>query len=157
MSRFTWWRRERPKKKLTVAQAKKNKLKSVAQQQLEYGNFDHSSYYNQAQKELQLRDQALAEFCANYKGYNPEQDPRHRDIWKKYQVRYLKLMEDYHNDELRTLGELRKALIDEFEIDGNLNASASPTSPFILEQNQESERDQMQHNQQVVEGTEDRT
>jgi hypothetical protein len=117
MSRFTWWRRERPKKKLTVAQAKKNKLKSVAQQQLEYGNFDHSSYYNQAQKELQLRDQALAEFCANYKGYNPEQDPRHRDIWKKYQVRYLKLMEDYHNDELRTLGELRKALVDEFEVD----------------------------------------
>lgn len=117
MSRFTWWRRERPKKKLTVAQAKKNKLKSVAQQQLEYGNFDHSPYYNQAQKELQLRDQALADFCANYKGYHPEQDPRHREIWKKHQVRYLKLMEDYHNDELRTLGELRKALVDEFEID----------------------------------------
>lgn len=117
MSRFTWWRRERPKKKLTVAQAKKNKLKSVAQQQLEYGNFDHSPYYNQVQKELQLKDQALAEFCANYKGERPEQDIRYREIWKKHQVRYLKLMEDYHNDELRTLGELRKALIDEFEID----------------------------------------
>jgi len=117
MSRFTWWRRERPKKKLTVAQAKKNKLKSVTQQQLEYGNFDHSPYYNQAQKELQLRDEALTTFCQNYKGYDPERDPRHRDIWKRHQVRYLKLMEDYHNDELRTLGELRKALVDEFEID----------------------------------------
>ena len=49
-----------------------------------------------------------------------------------------------------------RSRLDEFEIDGNLNASASPTSPFILEQNQESERDQMQHNQQVEEGTEDR-
>ncbi len=117
MSRFTWWRRERPKKKLTAAQAKKNKLKSVTQQQLEYGNFDHSPYYNQAQKELQLRDEALATFCKNYKGYDPERDPRHRDIWKRHQVRYLKLMEDYHNDELRTLGELRKALVEEFEID----------------------------------------
>lgn len=117
MSRFTWWRRERPKKKLTVAQAKKNKLKSVVQQQLEHGNFDHSPYYNQAQKELQLRDKALAEFCAKYEGRFPEQDPRHRIIWKKHQVRYLKLMEDYHNDELRTLDELRKALVDEFEVD----------------------------------------
>lgn len=117
MSRFTWWRRERPKKKLTVAQAKKNKLKSVAQQQLEYGNFDHSPYYNQAQQEKELQRQALQTFCEQYKGHNPEQDPRHRDIWKKHQVRYLKLMEDYHNDELKTLGELRKALVDEFEID----------------------------------------
>jgi hypothetical protein len=117
MSRFTWWRRERPKKKLTVAQAKKNKLKSVAQQQLEYGNFDHSPYYNQAQQEKELQQQALQTFCQQYKGYDPERDPRHRDIWKKHQVRYIKLMEDYHNDELRTLGELRKALVDEFEID----------------------------------------
>jgi len=117
MSRFTWWRRERPKKKLTVAQAKKNKLKSVTQQQLEYGNFDHSPYYNQAQQEKELQQQALATFCQNYKGHDPERDPRHRDIWKKHQVRYLKLMEDYHNDELRTLGELRKALVEEFEID----------------------------------------
>ena len=117
MSRFTWWRRERPRKKLTIAQAKKNKLKSVAQQQLEYGNFDISPFYNQAQNELKLRDKALAEFCANCKGERPEQDIRYREIWKKHQVRYLKLMEDYHNDELRTLGELRKALIDEFGID----------------------------------------
>jgi hypothetical protein len=117
MSRFTWWRRERPRKKLTIAQAKKNKLKSVAQQQLEYGNFDISPFYNQAQNELKLRDKALAEFCANSKGERPEQDIRYREIWKKHQVRYLKLMEDYHNDELRTLGELRRALIDEFEID----------------------------------------
>jgi len=117
MSRFTWWRRERPKKKLTVAQAKKNKLKSVLQQQLEYGNFDISPFYIQAQNELKLKDKALAEFCANCKGSRPEQDIRYREIWKKHQVRYLKLMEDYHNDELRTLGELRRALVDEFEID----------------------------------------
>lgn len=50
-----------------------------------------------------------------------------------------------------------RSRLDEFEIDGNLNASASPTSPFMLEENHESERDQMQHNQQVVEGTGDRT
>lgn len=117
MSKFTWWRRERPKNKLTVAQAKKNKLKSVLQQQLEYGNFDHSPYYSQAQHELQLKQKALKTFCENYKGNNPEQDIRYRDISRRHQVRYLKLMEDYHNDELKTLKELRRALVAEFEID----------------------------------------
>ena len=46
--------------------------------------------------------------------------------------------------------------IDINKIDWSL-LSKNPDAIHILEQNQESERDQMQHNQQVVEGTEDRT
>ena len=115
MSKYYWWRRYPKRKKLQPKDA--HKLKPFILQQVEHGDFDESDYKRQAEEELKTRDKELKAFVKSYKGINPEQDHRYRDIQRRYQKRYNKLMEDYHNEEGGILLDFKTALIDYFEID----------------------------------------
>lgn len=115
MGKFNWWRRYRPKAKLQKKNAKKG-IPFVLQQ-IDNGDFDHSDLKQQAEDELVRCEKELKQFVKAYKGNNPKEDNRYLDIERKYRKRYNKLMEDYHEEEIRTLMELRSSLIKHFEVD----------------------------------------
>ena len=115
MSRFNWWRRYRPKARLQRKNAKKGI--PFLLQQIDHGDFDHSDLKRQAEEELVRCDKDLKQFIKTTHGSEPTKDSRYLDIERKYRKRYNKLMEDYHNEEVRLLLELRSCLIREFEVD----------------------------------------
>lgn len=115
MSRYYWWRRYRPKKKLKRSQA--NKLKPFLLQRIEYGDFDHSDYKRQAEEELKRCEKELKTFCDNYKGNDPQKDSRYLNIQRGYRKRYNKLMEDYYWDEGNRLVDFKDALHKHFGVD----------------------------------------
>lgn len=114
MGKFNWWRRYRSKPKLQRKNAKKG-IPFILQQ-IDHGDFDHSDLRQQAEDELVMCNKELKQFVKNYKGRDPINDTRYLDIQRRYRKRYNKLMQDYHEDELRTLAELRHSLIQHFEI-----------------------------------------
>ena len=115
MGKFNWWRRYSAKPKLQRKNAKKG-IPFVLQQ-IDHGDFDHSDLKRQAEEELVRCAKDLKQFIKTYKGYEPESDSRYLDIERKYRKRYNKLMADYHEEEIRTLVELRAGLISHFEMD----------------------------------------
>lgn len=115
MSKFNWWRRYRPKAKLQRKDAKIG-IPYILQQ-IDHGDFDHSDLKRQAEEELVRCEKDLKQFIKNYKGNDPKQDSRYLDIERKYRKRYNKLMEDYHDEEIRLLLDLRAGLVRHFEVD----------------------------------------
>lgn len=115
MGKFNWWRRYRSKQKLQRKDAKKGI--PFLLQQIDHGDFDHSDLKRQAEEELVRCNKDLQQFTKAYKGLDAKSDERYLDIERKYRKRYNKLMEDYHEEEVKMLMELRLSLIKHFEVD----------------------------------------
>lgn len=115
MGKFNWWRRYRPKARLQKKDARKG-IPFILQQ-IDHGDFDHSDLKRQAEEELVRCEKDLNQFLKTCKGNDPKNDSRYLDIERKYRKRYNKLMEDYHEEEVKLLVELRASLIRHFEVD----------------------------------------
>lgn len=115
MGKYNWWRRY--KKKAPLQRKNALKGKSFILQQIENGDYDVSDYRRQALEEL---ERCKAEQVQTTQKWNAGPDSLKYEldqIERKYTKRYNKLMEDYMEDELRLLKNLREELKFQFDID----------------------------------------
>ena len=115
MSRFNWWRRYSKKPKLSKKDAFKGK--TFLLQQIEHGDFDHSDYLRQAREELLRMKDEQQEITDKHKGGKESLQEKLDECERKYRKRYNKLMQDYEDEEVRTIQLLKESLIKQFGAD----------------------------------------
>lgn len=115
MSRFNWWRRHKKKPLLSRKNALKGK--SFLLQQIENGDYDPSDYQRQAYEEKERCKKEQKKTIDSWVASPESLQEKLKEIERKYNKRYNKLMEDYDNEENRLLQKLKKNLILEFGID----------------------------------------
>jgi hypothetical protein len=104
-------------KQATLKRSQALKGKSYLLQQIEYGDFDTSDYYNQAQ--AQLKTCIKAQNALKKTWIAGPLSLRHRldEIERRYNKKYVALMESHIKEEDKLLKSLRAALIKEFDKD----------------------------------------
>lgn len=115
MGKFNWWRRYSKKPKLSRKDALKGK--SFLLQQIEHGDFDHSDYLRQAREELLRMKDEQQEITDKHKGGKESLQEKLDECERKYRKRHNKLMQDYEDEENRTILLLRESLIKQFGAD----------------------------------------
>lgn len=115
MGKFNWWRRYSKKPKLSRKDALKGK--SFLLQQIEHGDFDHSDYLRQAREELLRMKDEQQDITDKHKGGKESLQEKLDECERKYRKRHNKLMQDYEDEENRTISLLRESLIKQFGAD----------------------------------------
>ena len=115
MGKFNWWRRYSKKPKLSKKDAFKGK--TFLLQQIEHGDFDFSDYLRQAREELLRMKDAQQEITDKHKGGKESLQEKLDECERKYRKRHNKLMQDYEDEENRTILLLRESLIKQFGAD----------------------------------------
>lgn len=115
MGKFNWWRRYSKKPKLSKKDAFKGK--TFLLQQIEHGDFDHSDYLRQAREELLRMKDEQQEITDKHKGGKESLQEKLDECERKYRKRYNKLMQDYEDEEVRTIQLLKESLIKQFGAD----------------------------------------
>lgn len=131
MGKFNWWRREGTRKRLQQKDALKGR--SLLLQQIEHGDFDPSSFYKQALKELDYCKTHQDKLRKTWPAGESSLKYKLEEIERAYIKRYNKLMEDYHAEELRLIAKLRESLIREFGMDLWLEVLEQDSNQTVLD------------------------
>ena len=115
MGKFNWWRRYSKKPKLSRKDAFKGK--TFLLQQIEHGDFDHSDYLRQAREELLRMKDEQQSISDSHKGGKESLQEKLDECERKYRKRHNKLMQDYEDEETRTIALLKESLIKQFGAD----------------------------------------
>ena len=115
MSKFNWWRRY--KKQAPLQRKDAFKGKSFLLQQIEHGDFDPSDYLRQAYLEKEYMAKEHEKVSSTWKASKEALREKLHEITLKYNKRYNRLMEDFHDEEFRLLKKLKEKLTTEFGID----------------------------------------
>jgi hypothetical protein len=106
---FYWYRRFKTHKCLPSKSPLIDKIKN--------GDFEYSSFFEQASWELHWMKEEQEEFIANYKGKDPLLDILYIDIEVRTRKRYNKLFEDAVKDEYNRIDMLINNLSKYYKLD----------------------------------------
>ena len=108
-SQFRWWRNFQVPKPLPKTELMIKRIKN--------GDFEYSSFFEQASWELHWMKEEQEEFIANYKGKDPLLDILYIDIEVRTRKRYNKLFEDAVKDEYNRIDMLINNLSKYYKLD----------------------------------------
>ena len=114
MSKFNWWRRHKPKKKLKREDALLGV--SFTLQQIRNGDYNVSDYRRQAQEEIVLMEAEIQKITNSWRGGKDSLKERTDEVERKYIKRFNRLIKDYHEEEIRLILSLKESLEKEFGI-----------------------------------------